>query len=428
LLNWYRELSGGERRTFWGCFGGWALDAMDVQLFSFVLPGVVLALGMTQGQAGVLGTSALLASAVGGWIGGALADRYGRVRVMQWTIVWYSVFTFLSGLTQSFDQLLVVRSLQGLGFGGEWAAGAVLMGEIIRPKHCGKAVGCVQSAYAVGWFIAALVSTVLLAVLPGEWAWRVVFFVGLLPALLVVYLRRHVSEPPVFAGLTRVEIAAGERPALFAIFAPGVVLRTVLASMLAMGVQGSSYAIIFWLPTFLKTVRHLSATGAGSYVMVVTLGAFCGYICSAYLTDTVGRRRNFLLYALGCWAIDFAYMLLPVSNDLILLLGFPFGFFTQGIYASLGPYFTELFQTRIRATAQSFAYNFGRSIGALFITLVALLAEIMPLGQAIGLFSLVGYAVAIVATLLLPETRGIALEEAGRPAAAPLPTRYEVQL
>ena len=428
MLNWYRELTGGERWTFWGCFGGWALDAMDVQLFSFVLPAIILALGINQAQAGVLGTSALLASAVGGWIGGVLADRYGRVRVMQWTILWYSAFTFLSGLTQSFDQLLVVRSLQGLGFGGEWAAGAVLMGEIIRPQHRGKAVGCVQSAYAVGWFTAALVSTVLLAALPGEWAWRGVFFVGLLPALLVVFIRRNIAEPPLFARAVRAEIAAGDRPGPFAIFAPGVLHRTVLASMLAMGVQGSSYAIIFWLPTFLKTVRHLTATGAGSYVMVVTLGAFCGYICSAYLTDAVGRRRNFLVFAVGCWAIDFAYMLLPVSNGLILVLGFPFGFFTQGIYASLGPYFTELFPTRIRATAQSFAYNFGRSIGALFVAFVALLAEVMPLGQAIGLFSLAGYAVALIATLLLPETRGIALEDAGSlDTAPPLATR-EVRL
>jgi MFS family permease len=414
MLSWYHELSTGERRTFWGCAAGWALDAMDVQLFSFVLPAIMLTLGITSGQAGLLGTSALISSAVGGWIAGVLADRYGRVRVLQWSILWYSVFTALSACAQSFDQLLVIRSLQGLGFGGEWAAGAVLMGEIIRAEHRGKAVGCVQSAYAVGWFAAALVSTIVLATLPAETAWRVVFLVGLLPALLVIYIRRHVKEPPLFARTLRAE-ADGARPGPFAIFAPGIVRTTVLACMLAAGVQGSSYAIIFWLPTFLRTVRHLTATGAGSYVMVVTLGAFCGYICSAYLTDAVGRRRNFLIYAIGCWVIDFAYMLLPVNNLAILLLGFPFGFFSQGIYASLGPYFTELFPTRIRATGQSFSYNFGRSIGAFFVTIVAILAQSMPLGEAIGVMSLGGYALAILATLFLPETQGIALEEAGMP-------------
>ncbi len=425
MLTWYRELSRGERNTFWGCFGGWALDAFDVQLYSFVLPAIMLALGVGPAGAGLLGTSALIASAVGGWVGGVLADRHGRVRVLQWTVLWYSLFTCLSAVTQDFGQLLVVRSLQGLGFGAEWAAGAVLMGEIIRPQHRGKAVGCVQSAYAVGWFAAAAASTVLLAVLPPGWAWRAVFVLGALPALLVLFLRRHVQEPPLFARTLRAEAQAGARPGPFAIFAPGVRRTTLLASMLALGVQGSSYAIITWLPTFLRTVRHLTATGAGSYVMVVTLGAFCGYLCSAYLTDAVGRRRNFLLYALGCWAVDFAYMELPVGNTAILLLGFPFGFFTQGIYASLGPYFTELFPTRIRATGQSFAYNFGRSVGALLVTAVALLAQVMPLGAAIGAISLCGYALAILATLLLPETRGIALEDAGepvreRPAALPL--------
>jgi MFS family permease len=414
MFSWYKELSTGERRTFWGCAGGWALDAMDVQLFSFVLPSVMLALGISSGQAGIVGTSALISSAVGGWIAGVLADRYGRVRVLQWSILWYSAFTALSAAAQSFDQLLVIRSLQGLGFGGEWAAGAVLMGEIIRAEHRGKAVGCVQSSYAVGWFAAALVSTIVLAVFPAEFAWRAVFLVGLLPALLVVYIRRHVKEPPLFARTQRA-LADGPRPGPFAIFSPGIVRTTILTCMLAAGVQGSSYAIIFWLPTFLRTVRHLTATGAGSYVMVVTTGAFCGYLCSAYLTDAIGRRRNFMIYACGCWVIDFAYMLLPVNNLAILLLGFPFGFFSQGIYASLGPYFTELFPTRIRATGQSFSYNFGRSIGAFFVTIVAFLAQSMPLGQAIGIMSLGGYALAILATLLLPETQGISLEEAGQP-------------
>jgi MFS family permease len=244
MLSWYHELSSGERRTFWACAGGWALDAMDVQLFSFVLPALMLALGITSSQAGFLGTSALISSAIGGWVAGALADRYGRVRVLQWSILWYSAFTALSACAQSFDQLLIIRSLQGLGFGGEWAAGAVLMGEIIRAEHRGKAVGCVQSSYAVGWFAAALVSTIVLATLPAEIAWRAVFLVGLLPALLVIYIRRNVKEPPLFARALREE-ASGPRPGLFAIFAPDMVRTTLLTSMLAAGVQGSSYAIIF---------------------------------------------------------------------------------------------------------------------------------------------------------------------------------------
>jgi len=262
---------------------------------------------------------------------------------------------------------------------------------------------------------------VLLAVLPADWAWRAVFCIGVLPALLVIFIRRNVREPEVFVAARRIAAASGQRPSPLAIFSPALLRTTVLASLLALGVQGSSYAIITWLPTFLRTVRHLSATGAGSYVMVVTFGAFCGYITSAYLTDAVGRRRNFLIYAVGCWIVDAVYMYAPVGNDAILLLGFPFGFFTQGIYASLGPYFTELFPTPVRASGQSFAYNFGRSIGAFFVTIVSLLAQVMPLGQAIGLLSLGGYALTIAAALLLPETRGIELAatmpDAERPAS-----------
>ena len=408
MVVWYRELSERERRTFWGCFGGWALDAMDVQIFSFLIPTLVAAWGISQVQAGLLGTSALVASAIGGWIGGVLSDRYGRVRVMQITVLWFALFTCLSGFTNSYPQLLVVRCLQGLGFGGEWAAGAVLMGEIIRPAHRGKAVGTVQSGYAIGWGAAALLSSLAFWALPEAYAWRALFWIGLLPALLVVYIRRFIDEPQVFKAAHR---AAGVRTNPLDIFRPPLLRTTLLASMLALGVPGSSYAIITWLPTFLKTVRHLTSVGAGSYVAVVTLGAFCGYLTSAYLTDAIGRRKNFLIFAVCCWVVDFVYMYVPFGNSTTLLLGLPFGFFTQGIYASLGPYFTELFPTRVRATGQSFAYNLGRSLGACFIALIGMLAQVMPLAQAIGMLSLGGYLVAIVATLMLPETRGIALDQ-----------------
>jgi MFS family permease len=420
MVVWYKELSARERRTFWGCFAGWALDAMDVQVFSFLIPTLVAAWGISQVQAGFLGTSALVASAVGGWIGGILSDRYGRVRVMQFTVLWFAAFTCLSGFTNNFDQLLVVRCLQGLGFGGEWAAGAVLMGEIIRPAHRGKAVGTVQSGYAIGWGAAALLSSLAFATLPDAYAWRAIFWVGLLPALLVIYIRRFIEEPEVFETARRADRAAGIQTRPLDIFRRPLLRTTLLASLLALGVQGSSYAIITWLPTFLRTVRHLSSVGAGSYVAVVTLGAFCGYLTSAYLTDAIGRRRNFLIFAVCCWIVDFVYMYVPFGNETVLLLGLPFGFFTQGIYASLGPYFTELFPTRVRATGQSFAYNLGRSLGAFFIAGIGMLAQVIPLAQAIGMLSLGGYLIAIVATLLLPETKGIELDQVAA-GSEPLP-------
>ena len=147
----------------------------------------------------MLGTAALLISAVGGWLAGLLADRFGRARVLQITILWFALFTFLSGFTNSFWQLLITRGLQGLGFGGEWAVGSVLMGEAIRAQHRGKAVGTVQGGWAVGWGVTAICYTVLFSVLPAATAWRAMFWIGILPALLVFYIRRNVPEPEVFS-------------------------------------------------------------------------------------------------------------------------------------------------------------------------------------------------------------------------------------
>src|SRR3974390_3299724 len=187
---WYKELRPSEKRTFWACFGGWALDAMDVQIFSFAIPAIIAAFALTNADAGLIGTVTLLTSAFGGWFAGALSDRFGRVRTLQITIVWFAFFTFLCGFAQSYGQLFAFRALMGLGFGGEWAAGAVLMGEVIRAQHRGKAVGSVQSGWAVGWAIAALVATLLFSAFPQETAWRVLFWIGVLPAVVVFFVCR----------------------------------------------------------------------------------------------------------------------------------------------------------------------------------------------------------------------------------------------
>src|SRR6202023_125743 len=185
-----------EKSTFWACVGGWVLDAMDVQIFSFAIPAIIAEFAITNADAGLIGTATLLASAFGGWFAGALSDRVGRVRTLQITIAWFAVFTFLCGFAQSYAQLFVLRALMGLGFGGEWAAAAVLMGEVIRAEHRGKAVGTMQSGWPVGWGAAALLATMFFSVFSQDVAWRALFFVGLTPALLVFFVRRFVSEAP----------------------------------------------------------------------------------------------------------------------------------------------------------------------------------------------------------------------------------------
>jgi MFS family permease len=419
MFGWYRELTEPGRKTFWGCFAGWAVDAMDAQLFSFALPVLIGAWGLTTAQAGYLATATLVAAAIGGWACGYLADRFGRVRVMQFTVLWFSLFTFIGGLTQDFHQLIVVRVLQGLGFGGEWAAGAVLMGEIIRPIHRGKAVGTVQSGFGVGWSMAAILAGLVLAHVPSEYSWRVLLMLGVLPGLLVLSLRRQIAEPEIYAQTRAALAATGEHPGPAAIFRSQMLRITILSSLLAFGVIGVGGAIVNWLPTFMETVRQLSPSASGYHVFLVTGRAFFGFLTSAYLADTLGRRRTFQLFLVCSWIITIAYMFLPLSGWMLILMGVPFGFFTIGNYAVLGPFFTELFPTAIRANGQSFAYNFGKAAGAAAVSGIGILAQWINLAEAIGLIALIGYSMAIVATLLLPETKGINLapgfvREAGR--------------
>src|ERR1019366_3988941 len=185
------------------------------------------------------------------------ADRFGRVRVLQVTILWYAFFTFLCGFAQNFNQLFLFRGLQGLGFGGEWAAGAVLIGEVIRDKYRGRAVGLVQTGWAVGWGAAALLYTILIATLPEEYAWRALFWIGLAPAGLVFWIRRFVKEP-------ELNLRSATPTSIWHIFAAlkqHYLSTTWRISMMVAGAQGGSYALTIWLPTYLKTVRHISSVG-----------------------------------------------------------------------------------------------------------------------------------------------------------------------
>jgi MFS family permease len=401
MLDWYRQMGVAERRTFWACFGGWALDALDVQIYSFVVPALIALWHISKGQAGLLATSALVISAFGGWIAGMLADRIGRARLLMIMVAWFAFFTFLSGFTNNFEQLLVVRGLQGFGFGGEWAAGSVLIGEVIRGADRGKAVGAVQSAWAVGWGAAVVLATIVFQLLPQEIAWRALFFIGILPALLVFYIRVRVPEPAIFHEAAQSRAQRGTLE-IFRKLLP----TTILGAALSTGAQGGYYAITTFLPTFLRNERHLTVLGTGGYLGVIIVGSWFGYIVSAYLSDGIGRRRNFFIFAIGSLLIAIAYTQTEISDSVMLALGFPLGFFASGIFSGLGPVLTELFPTSVRGAGQGFCYNFGRGIGAFFPTLVGFLSAQVALGTAIGIFAAVSYAIVIVAALALPETRG----------------------
>ena len=405
---WFTRLDRGERRTLGASFGGYAVDAFDYYTLPLVTPILLSLWGISKTEVGLIGSATLVSSALGGWLAGILADRYGRVRVLQLTILVFALFTFACGLAQSPGQLLLARALQGLGFGGEWAVGSVLIAETIRPEHRGKAVGLVQSSWAVGWGAAVLVSVALFSVLPPEWSWRAMFMLGLLPALLIVFIRRSIQEPEVYLN-TRREVDAGRRRGHFLdIFRPRILATTVLASLLFTGMQGGYYAISVWLPTFLKTERHLTVLGSGAYQAMFIVGAFAGYLTGAWLSDRLGRRAAFMLFALAAGVLVVAYMLLPVTDGTMLWLGFPLGFFMSGIFSGAGAFLAELFPNEIRGSGQGFCYNVGRGIGSTFPAMVGLLSDRMhlTLASAIGLCAGCAYAVVVAAALLLPETQG----------------------
>ena len=406
VIDWYRESAPVERRTFWACFGGWALDALDVQMFSLVIPALIATWHVSHTEAGLIGSVTLATSALGGWLGGALADRYGRVKALQVTVLWFALATFIAAFTQNFEQLLVTKALQGFGFGGEWAAGAVLMAEIIRPEHRGKALGAVQSAWAVGWGAAVLLYAGLFSILPQDLAWRVLFGIGLLPAALVLYVRRGIPEP------VRQNKAAS-RPAffttLFGIFRPETLRATLVGGLFGLGAHGGYYSITTWLPTYLKTERGLSVLATGSYLGVIIVAFFVGCIVAGQLLDRLGRRLTVALFAIGCIVVVIAYVMLPISDGFMLLLGFPLGFFSAGIPASMATLFNELYPAGTRGTGVGFCYNFGRILSAVFPALIGYLSGSISLGMAIGVDAVFAYALVLVALLLLPETRAKAL-------------------
>lgn len=378
---------------------------MDLMAFSFVVPTLIVMWHITKGQAGLLGTSALVISSLGGWIAGLAADRFGRVRILQITILWFAGFTFLSGFTNSFWQLLIVRGLQGLGFGGEWAVGAVLMGEAIRTEHRGKAVGTVQSGWAIGWGMAALWSTLFFSFLPGAIAWRAMFWIGILPALLVFYIRQHVPEPELFLA-NRNSTQSEHHGSLLHVFGPDLLRTTVLASLVALGAQGGYYAVTTWLPFYLESSRGLSVLHTGGYLFVVILGSFLGYLVSASLTDRLGRKNTLMIFAVMSFVTVCLYTIVPIGNSVMLVLGFPLGFFASGSFSPLGAFFSELYPTRVRGSGQGFSYNFGRGAGAIFPSLVGYLSARVSLAHAIAIFSMAAYMLMILGVLALPETRG----------------------
>src|SRR3954468_4161460 len=245
--SWWAALGTEGRRAFRAAFAGFMLDAFDLIVLTLSLTAIGTTFDVGTGATGALSTVTLSASAVGGILGGVLADRIGRARTLMLTVGVHSLFTFLSGLASSYEMLLVFRVFQGIGFGGEWGVGAVLVAELVRPESRGKALGWVQSAWAVGWALAVVAYLICFEVFDETTAWRVLMCLGILPGLLIVYIRRNVEDPEVH----RATRDRGDRGSLREILSGRLLRITVAASLLATGIQGGYYAMFTWIPTYL---------------------------------------------------------------------------------------------------------------------------------------------------------------------------------
>lgn len=373
---------------------------MDVMLYAFALTAIRDEFGLTSGSAGAMASATLLASAFGGILFGVLADRIGRARALVYSIATYSVFTALTATAAGLAGLLLWRTLVGIGLGGEWSAGSVLVAETWPAEHRGKAIGLMQSGWAIGYILAALLA----AVIMPRFGWRPLFVVGAAPALVAAWVFTSISEPARTAALRRARLGGEWR---------NIAARAALATAVTSCVLFAYWGLFTWIPSYLSSPAARGGAGmsvvqSSAWIVPMQAGAFFGYASFGFFADRYGRRPVFLVFVLG------AALLVPVYGHwgrypaVLMALGPLIGFFGHGYFSVFGAMLAELFPSAIRATAQGLCYNTGRAASALAPFTVGALADRYGIGSALA-FTSVFFAAGGALIYLLPETRGEAL-------------------
>lgn len=386
-------------RALFAAQAGWMLDAMDFLLFTFAVVAIQKEFALTSATMGALTTVALIAAAAGGILFGRIADAIGRVRALTLSILVYSIATAGLATATSLWQLVAWRTLVGFGMGGEWSAGSVLVAETWPAEHRAKAMGIMQSGWAIGALLAAGISALVLE----PFGWRVLFAIGALPALLTFFIRRNVEEPAIWRDRT-------ERSRWSEMFDSQYIKRTVIATLLASSVLIALWGVITWLPAFLATPVEkggagLTITKSAAWLIPLQAGAFFGYITFGWFADKIGRRLAFTMFMIAATIVVPLFAFYARTPATLLAFGPLVGYFAYGYFSLFGAMLAELFPTRFRASAQGFCYNAGRLASAAAPFAIGAAAASHGLGTAIavnGLFFGVGAAL----IWFLPETKG----------------------
>ncbi len=413
VVPWHRTITRKQWNALLAAMLGWMLDAMDFVLYLMAIPVLKSEFGFDNDTAGLLATVSLLTSAAGGLLFGVIADRIGRTRALMATILIFSACSLGTATAQSFWQLFLWRAVLGIGMGGEWASGAVLVSETWPAEHRGKAIGIMQSGWALGYILAAVLAALILPTL----GWRWLFVAGVLPALLVVWVRHYVPEPEVWANRAQAEGAVKVANPFAVIFGPALLGRTLLATALTASVMFAYWGLFSWMPAFLAS--PIEEGGAGmkivqsvGWLVPMQIGAFFGYLSFGFIAERIGRRPAFILFLIGSAVLVPLYGQMAREPLVLMLLGPVLGFVGHGYFSLFGAMLAELFPTSVRATGQGLTYNLGRAVSASAPYTIGVLAKSpgVGIGLALALTS-VFFVLGAGLILLLPDTSGKKLED-----------------
>jgi len=411
---WFFTLSAPQRRALLAAMLGWMFDAMDFLIYVLAIGRLKTYFGFGDSIAGLLGTFTLISAAAGGLAFGVIADRIGRVRALNITIAIFSICSLGAATSQSVTQLAIWRALLGIGMGGEWASGGVLVAETLPPELRNKGTSLMQSTWAIGAILAAVLAGLVLDVLPlGDNAWRWLFAIGGLPALLILWVRRGVAEPELWRATHRDEKTRINPYRV--LFGSDLRRRTILACTMAALLQFAYWGLFFWLPNLLATPIERGGAGMSvvksvGWLIPMQVGAFVGYLSFGPLADRFGRRRVFASFLIAAALLVPIYGQMVRSPVALLALSPLLGLVGHAYWSAIAPFLSELFPTSVRASGQGLGYNSGRLLGALAPYVIGALAAVPGVGIVSALVVTSAFYLAAAAVMFaFPDTSRIPL-------------------